>query len=462
MQFKIQLTLVREDGESIEEIVLLDKNDDELEDLGLTLAESKEILSGIQQRLLAAQTQAYIKTRRCCKHCGKKHRKKGSYPITFRTLFGNVALESPRFYHCRCQPQPQKTFSLLNDLIGEHTAPELLFLETKWASLVPYGPTAQMLKDVLPVAETLNAATVRNHLHRVAEREESMLGKEEGVYIDGCPRDWGNLPRPDGPIMVGIDGGYVRNWDDKKHNFEVIVGKSVPEDTPSKYFGFVQTYDRKPKRRLYELLQSQGMQLNQQVTFLSDGGDTVRELQYYLYPFSEHLLDWFHITMRLTVLGQYLKGVVHVDEKQGHYLQRLLESIKWYLWHGNHVEALSYLGLMESVIWNIEDSYPKFKKLEKTLGEFTTYIENNVSGIVNYGERWRYGEAISTAFVESTVNVLVSKRFCKKQQMQWKPKGAHLLLQTRAAVLNDDLEHQFRKWYPSFRKQGSEEMRRAA
>jgi len=232
--------------------------------------------------------------------------------------------------------------------------------------------------------------------------------------------------------------------------------------TPSKYFGFVQTYDRKPKRRLYELLQSQGMQLNQQVTFLSDGGDTVRELQYYLNPFSEHLLDWFHITMRLTVLGQYLKGVVHVDEKQGHYLQRLLESIKWYLWHGNHVEALSYLGLMESVIWNIEDSYPKFKKLEKTLGEFTTYIENNVSGIVNYGERWRYGEAISTAFVESTVNVLVSKRFCKKQQMQWKPKGAHLLLQTRAAVLNDELGHQFRKWYPSFRKQGSEEMRRAA
>ena len=27
-----------------------------------------------------------------------------------------------------------------------------------------------------------------------------------------------------GPITVGIDGGYVRDWEAKKHNFEVIVG----------------------------------------------------------------------------------------------------------------------------------------------------------------------------------------------------------------------------------------------
>ena len=49
------------------------------------------------------------------------------------------------------------------------------------------------------------------------------------------------------------------------------------------------------------MLQSQGHQLNQQITFLSDGGDTVRDLQLYLNPQAEHLLDWFHVTMRLTV-----------------------------------------------------------------------------------------------------------------------------------------------------------------
>ncbi len=44
--------------------------------------------------------------------------------------------------------------------------------------------------------------------------------------------------------------------------------------------------------------------MNQQLTFLSDGGDTVRDLQLYLNPQAEHLLDWFHVTMRLTVLQQ--------------------------------------------------------------------------------------------------------------------------------------------------------------
>ena len=53
-------------------------------------------------------------------------------------------------------------------------------------------------------------------------------------------------------------------------------------------------------------------------------------------------------------------------------------------------------------------------------------------------------------FVESTINQVVSKRFVKKQQMQWTPRGAHLLLQTRTTVLNDDLENVFRDWYPQF------------
>ncbi len=52
---------------------------------------------------------------------------------------------------------------------------------------------------------------------------------------------------------------------------------------------------------------------------------------------------------------------------------------------------------------------------------------------------------------ESTINQVVSKRMVKKQQMQWTPRGAHLLLQVRTQVLNEDWEDTFRKWYPNFR-----------
>jgi hypothetical protein len=50
--------------------------------------------------------------------------------------------------------------------------------------------------------------------------------------------------------------------------------------------------------------------------------------------------------------------------------------------------------------------------------------------------------------VESTVNQVVSKRFCKKQQMQWSKQGAHLLLQTRVKTLDGELGVIFKGWYP--------------
>ncbi|MGP6190707.1 MAG: hypothetical protein ACLPSH_11640 [Vulcanimicrobiaceae bacterium] len=42
----------------------------------------------------------------------------------------------------------------------------------------------------------------------------------------------------------------------------------------------------------------------------------------------------------------------------------------------------------------------------------------NARSIINCGERYQPGERISSAFVESTVNAVISKRFAKRQQMQ--------------------------------------------
>ena len=112
------------------------------------------------------------------------------------------------------------------------------------------------------------------------------------------------MPIPEGRIIVGLDGGYVRDWDERKANFELIVGRSIPEDRAPRYIGLVHGYDRKPKRRLFDLLQQQGLQANQDVTFLTDGGEEVRSLTELVTPEAEHVLDWFHIAMRLTVLEQ--------------------------------------------------------------------------------------------------------------------------------------------------------------
>ena len=104
----------------------------------------------------------------------------------------------------------------------------------------------------------------------------------------------------------------------------------------------------------------------------------------------------------------------------------------------------------EPVLLPVPAFSPAADKLSKSLGEFETYIRNNIEFIPNFGERYGQGETISIAFVESTINQVVSKRFVKKQQMQWTPRGAHFLLQIRTKVLNNDLEDVFRGWYPQF------------
>ncbi len=174
---------------------------------------------------------------------------------------------------------------------------------------------------------------------------------------------------------------------------------------------------------------SQGMQLNQQIEFLSDGGDDVRDVQLYLSPEADHLLDWFHVTMRLTTLTQTAKGLPETSGGGNLALQtdvlQDLERIKWFLWHGNVFKALQVLGSVES---NLEvEEYTSGNataaKLYKVVSEFTTYIKNNKGFIPNYGERYRNGERISTGFVESTVTYVVSKRMVKKQQMRWSQRG---------------------------------------
>lgn len=443
---QIQVQLVLDNGEPIE-ITQLQRDALAPATVGLTLAESKDILHTLQVQLVERQVKEYQEQHRPCPDCQHLRRVKEHRSIVYKTLFGKLTLPSVRLFQCECQPHETQSFSPLSDLLPERTAPELLYLESQFASLMSYGLSVKLLAEVLPIDECLNATTIRNHTQRLGDRLDAELGEEQFMFAEGCPRDWAALPRPDMPLTVGIDGAYVHSSErpvQAKRSFEIIVGKSITDDSHSRTFSSVQDYDKKPKRRLFELLKAQGMQMNQQVTFLSDGGDTVRDLQLYLNPQAEHLLDWFHVTIRLTVMNQVAKGI----KNKAICTESLdtLESIKWYLWHGNVLRALQEIDSLSDSL-DTDRATHKQTKLLKMVEEFDTYIRNNRPFIPNYGDRYRNGERISTGFVESTVNQVVSQRMVKKQQMRWSRKGAHLLLQVRTRVLDGEWRNTFERWY---------------
>ncbi|HKA54861.1 MAG TPA: hypothetical protein VKJ47_14490 [Candidatus Binatia bacterium] len=177
MKFRVQLVVCTEEGqaETQYEVAVLDNDPQQSEQLGLTLAEAKQLLKQLQRHVVERQAAAFLARRAQCPACGTPFRVKEQTTRSVRTLFGTFTLPSPRFYHCWCRTRKTTTFRPLTALLTESITPELLFMETKWASLISYGLTVRVLKDFLPLDETLNATTVHNHTLAVAQRCEAVV-----------------------------------------------------------------------------------------------------------------------------------------------------------------------------------------------------------------------------------------------------------------------------------------------
>ena len=149
---RIQVVTIGEDGhEKRREIRFIQRTDLKPETLGLTLAEGKMILKDLQQIVVECQVASFLLPKRACPDCGEARCTKGSHTLLVRTVFGQLTVRSPRLHHCACRPHETKTFSPLAELLPNRTLPELLFLETKWASLMSYGMTSKLLQEVLPM-----------------------------------------------------------------------------------------------------------------------------------------------------------------------------------------------------------------------------------------------------------------------------------------------------------------------
>jgi hypothetical protein len=149
MRVKLQLVMCSDEGqeETVTNVITLNKNHRRIEQLGLTLAEAKQLLSTLQQHLLQQQVDAFLDTYSACADCGTLLKMKAHASRSFRTLFGTCKLDSPRLEHCDCTRRKTSSFRPLSALLTESVTPELLYMEAKWSSLVSYGMSLEALKD---------------------------------------------------------------------------------------------------------------------------------------------------------------------------------------------------------------------------------------------------------------------------------------------------------------------------
>jgi hypothetical protein len=163
----------------------------------------------------------------------------------------------------------------------------------------------------------------------------------------------------------------------------------------------------------------QGMGSETSVICLADGADNCKSIAYSIAGDCKdmtYILDWFHISMKF-------KNIAIPEDNV-----ELFNNIKWNLWHGNCDKALERLAEFMK-IKEIVANQPLFNKLSA----LSTYISNNKSGIVDYGQRKNNGLVFTSNLAESTVCTLINERQKGKQKMLWSREGAHNVLQIRAA-----------------------------
>jgi hypothetical protein len=261
------------------------------------------------------------------------------------------------------------------------------------------------------------------------------------------------------PIVVGLDGGYVRSRhrQDERH-FEVIAGKIIDAEGNQSRFAFARNSPAIASDAFRQALATAGVTADTPATVLCDGDAGLWRLQCEALPNATVVLDWWHAAVRFEHALQAARGLGAADTHLADEAVRGLERAKWRLWHGRWPGCRRKLAAL--CRWARRTpirGMAGIGRLEHHVGELLGYLERNQGALVHYAARRRNGEPISTAFVESSVNEIIAKRMNKKQQMRWNRATVQPFLDVRTAVLNDTLEDAFRHRHPGFRPANDDE-----
>jgi hypothetical protein len=114
-------------------------------DLGLRLAEAKQLSSALQAEIVPPQVTIASEHRCICAACRRRLARKGHYTARFRSLFGDVPIRVRRLLTCPYQNGGEERSFAAFDLEAAIVAPELAYVTARYATLAPFGKVAELL-----------------------------------------------------------------------------------------------------------------------------------------------------------------------------------------------------------------------------------------------------------------------------------------------------------------------------
>ena len=362
-----------------------------LAELGLRLAEAKQLTAALQAQIVPAQVTVLGERRRNCLACGRVLASKGHYGARFRSLFGDVPVRVRRLHVCSCQDVIEvgtKSFAVL-DLGGDAVAPELAYVTARYAALLPFGKVASLLSELLPVGGVQNTGTVRNRTLRVGQDVVQQHLSESAKRPPA---------QPAGPVVVGLDGGYVRSRHrQEERHFEVIAGKVILADGAQHRFAFARNGQAISAEAFRQALAATGVGADTSATVLCDGDAGLWRLQRAVLPGATVVLDWWHAAVRFEHARQAARSL-GADTADAHLADRAvrgLERAKWRLWHGRWAGSRRTLAaLCRWTERKLLHDVIGVSRFQQRASELLGYLERNEDALVHYAARRRRGKPI--------------------------------------------------------------------
>ena len=409
---------------------------DDIANLGLTLAEAKQLLAAVQRELVAGQVKGHSLRKPSCDVCGGVCCVKDYRDRRIATLFGQVAFRLPR-YQCG-------TCGHVVAGVGWppycRSTPELDQLRAHLASVMTYRVAAAVLQQILPIDAGRSPETLRHHTLKLGQH-----------LLDG------SAPQPEAAaaeevVTVSMDSTFIQSCEDGERHMEVRIGNVETVSGSRQVFASVAKSDTDVVTLLDRNLEAIGRTNGTRLVAFTDGCPGLRSILAAAGVADPPILDWFHIAMRLQPLRQIASGLpaddpAQVDAKT--VIVDEIERLRWRVWNGKAKDARKSIDRIRKVMHiyrgaqGPRGSVAPSRKLWAALLEFHGYLVGQSEWLVNYAERHRAGQRVGTAITEGTANFLVNRRMNKSQQMRWTRRGADLLLQVRCAVYNGTLGSAF-------------------
>lgn len=441
-------------------LAVVERRDRSLSKLGLTLAEGRALLAEAQAALVSQQVDGWISGETNCRRCGSALSHKDSRTVLVRTVFGNVTVTSPRLWSCSCRAAPgapRRSVSPLCKAMPNRVTPEPEYLQVKWAPYLPYRQATALLKEVLALDKGISFSGLRQRVHAVAKELDAEVERD----IANQPKAVAAVPLRESTNIasVSVDSAWLTHYSRPKsraaaraearlrspcalhftqeRHVNIVVGRATFVGRAPRVYAYVHKQVPSAAARLDQFLSRSGVGPNERVTVISDdAGEFVKAVEGSQLA-RGRILDWFHIAMKFKAAENALLGCKIIEPFEHAALERETQGAKWLVWHGKGGKAVARIKALDDRL--LARAGYEFSTLWWNLSRVGGYVRNNAGSLVNYGARHRRGLPINSSVAESAVNLVVSHRMAKKQQMRWTDEGAHCLAQVRVAALNGEL-----------------------